>query len=219
MRSVFSSIIVPCLLLMACDGSPIREEAENAEEQSLEGKGHPLQDNEKLAESLAPPRQEEKDKAPAFSLSDPEQTLSQSLPSSEKISAPEKGEPDALEKDVAQLVNVARAAKALGALIFDPQASAVARTHSQDMCHRKYFSHTTPEGKQPWDRLRSAGVPFGAAGENIAMGQRTPGAVHAAWMNSSGHQANILNSLWTHVGVGYVLCRDSLYWTQVFLRK
>ena len=53
------------------------------------------------------------------------------------------------------------------------------------------------------------------AGENIAYGQRTPAAVMDAWMNSSGHRANILNSSYTHIGVGY--CERGNYWTQMFM--
>ena len=55
------------------------------------------------------------------------------------------------------------------------------------------------------------------AGENIAWGQRTPEAVMKAWMNSSGHRANILNEKFTSIGVGCYEQNGVLYWTQLFI--
>lgn len=63
--------------------------------------------------------------------------------------------------------------------------------------------------------IRAFGLPYRTAGENIAYGQRTPQAVVQAWINSSGHRANILNASYTHLGVGYVA--DGHYWTQMFI--
>ena len=62
--------------------------------------------------------------------------------------------------------------------------------------------------------MKSQGIQYRAAGENIAMGYATPEAVVNAWMNSSGHRANILNSSYTRIGVGYV--ESGNYWTQHF---
>jgi len=63
--------------------------------------------------------------------------------------------------------------------------------------------------------MRAFGLRYRYAGENIAYGQRTPQAVVNAWMNSSGHRANILNANYTQIGVGYVA--DGNYWTQMFI--
>ena len=65
------------------------------------------------------------------------------------------------------------------------------------------------------DMMRSFGVSYRSAGENIAMGYSTPEAVVAAWMNSEGHRANILSANYTTLGVGYV--EDGGYWTQWFI--
>lgn len=116
------------------------------------------------------------------------------------------------------LLNQERAANGAGALQCDAKAVLVARAHSQDMCDRHYFSHTTPEGKSPWDRLKEGGVSFSAAGENIAWGQTTPQQVHNAWMSSSGHKKNMLNPSWVRVGIGYVKCTGKPYWTEVFMK-
>jgi uncharacterized protein YkwD len=64
---------------------------------------------------------------------------------------------------------------------------------------------------------KNFGIRYKSAGENIAKGQPSPEAVVNAWMNSSGHRANILNSTFTHIGVGYA--SGGSYWTQMFISK
>ena len=123
----------------------------------------------------------------------------------------------AYEKEVVRLVNVERRAKGLSELSYDWQLSRVARYKSQDMRDKNYFSHTSPTYGSPFQMMKSFGISYRSAGENIARGQATPEAVVNAWMNSSGHRANILNSSFTHIGVGYVA--DGKYWTQMFISK
>ena len=67
----------------------------------------------------------------------------------------------------------------------------------------------------PFDMMKSFGITYNTAGENIAMGYSTPEAVVDAWMNSEGHRANILNSSYKEIGVGYIA--DGNYWTQMFI--
>ena len=121
------------------------------------------------------------------------------------------------EKEVVRLVNEIRAENGLSALTYDWQLGRVARIKSQDMCDNRYFSHTSPTYGSPFQMMKSFGITYRSAGENIARGQQTPQAVVNAWMNSSGHRANILNSSFTHIGVGYVA--DGKYWTQMFIGK
>ena len=67
--------------------------------------------------------------------------------------------------------------------------------------------------------LKSFGITYSAAAENLASGQGTPAQVMNTWMSSSGHRANILNSTYNQIGVG--IARDSkgkLYWTQMFIK-
>ena len=119
------------------------------------------------------------------------------------------------EQEVIRLVNVERTKRGLSALEADWQLSRVARYKSQDMHDNNYFSHTSPTSGAPFQMMKSFGFSYRSAGENIARGQRTPAAVVNAWMNSSGHRANILNASFTHIGVGYVA--DGHYWTQMFI--
>ena len=121
----------------------------------------------------------------------------------------------AYEAEVIRLVNAERAKQGLKALTANWELSRVARYKSQDMVDNKYFAHNSPTYGTPFQMIRNFGISFRTAGENIAYGQRTPRAVVNAWMNSSGHRANILNASYTQIGVGYVA--DGHYWTQMFI--
>ena len=121
------------------------------------------------------------------------------------------------EREVIRLVNEIRAENGLSTLAYDWELSRVARYKSQDMKDNRYFSHTSPIYGSPFEMMKNFGLSYRSAGENIAMGYRTPEAVVDAWMNSAGHRANILNSSFTHIGVGYVASGN--YWTQMFIGK
>lgn len=121
------------------------------------------------------------------------------------------------ENEVIRIVNEIRVKNGLNTLTADWELSRVARYKSQDMKDNNYFSHTSPVYGSPFDMIKNFGISYRGAAENIAKGQRTPQAVVNAWMNSSGHRANILNSSYTKIGVGYIA--DGNYWTQMFIRQ
>ncbi|MBA2524316.1 MAG: CvpA family protein [Pyrinomonadaceae bacterium] len=106
-----------------------------------------------------------------------------------------------LEAEMLRLVNKERIAAGLGALVPDPELTEVARRHSVDMFARGYFAHDTPEGRDPFDRMRAADVRFLTAGENLALA-RTVQIAHTGLMNSPGHRANILRTEFGRVGIG-----------------
>ena len=121
----------------------------------------------------------------------------------------------AYEQEVVRLVNAQRVQNGLKPLAENWELSRVARYKSADMAGKRYFSHESPTYGSPYQMMRSFGISFRFAGENIAYGQRTPAAVVSAWMNSSGHRANILSSSYTQIGVGYHEAGN--YWTQMFI--
>ena len=121
----------------------------------------------------------------------------------------------AFENEVIRLVNDQRAKHGLNALTANWELSRVAHYKSQDMVHNRYFSHTSPTYGTPFQMIKAFGLSYRTAGENIAYGQRTPQDVVNAWMNSSGHRANILNASYTQIGVGYA--SNGHYWTQLFI--
>ena len=123
----------------------------------------------------------------------------------------------AYEAEVVRLVNEVRVKNGLSQLSHDWQLSRVARYKSQDMKDKNYFSHTSPTYGSPFQMMKSFGISYRSAGENIAKGYATPKAVVDGWMNSPGHRANILNKGFTHIGVGYVA--EGNYWTQMFISR
>jgi uncharacterized YkwD family protein len=123
------------------------------------------------------------------------------------------------EQQVVDLVNKERAAAGLPALKVNTKLAAVAEKKAEDMRDKNYFSHTSPTYGSPFDMMKQFGITYTSAGENIAMGQKTPEAVMNGWMNSEGHRANILNSSYTEIGVGYVTSSNgTTYWVQQFIR-
>lgn len=127
----------------------------------------------------------------------PESNESVSLPFT--VAAP-RPRPD-LEAEMLTLVNRERVAAGLGTLGPDPELTEVARRHSTDMFARGYFAHVTPEGRDPFDRIREGNVRFLTAGENLALAQSVPVA-HRGLMNSPGHRENILRPQFGRVGIG-----------------
>jgi uncharacterized protein YkwD len=109
-------------------------------------------------------------------------------------------------------VNRHRQSRGCAPLVWSEGAARAAQRHSEDMVRRGYFSHTSPDGTQPWDRIRAQGLSFTLAAENIAMNGGGAEATVRGWINSAGHRANIENCALTHTGVGVA----GSYWTQVF---
>ena len=107
----------------------------------------------------------------------------------------------ALETDMIRLVNKERTERGLSPLKADRELTLVARAHSRDMFAKGYFSHISPEGKNPFDRMNAAKIRYLTAGENIALAQSLSIA-HNGLMNSPGHRANILNPAYGHIGIG-----------------
>lgn len=128
-----------------------------------------------------------------------------------------ENEQQAVEEQVVSLVNKERAKEGLAPLAIDWELARVAKYKSQDMHDKNYFSHTSPTYGSPFDMMKSFGIRYNAAGENIAKGQTSAAQVMDAWMNSAGHRANIMDAKFTHIGVGYV--EDGQYWTQLFMKK
>ena len=115
---------------------------------------------------------------------------------------------------VVALVNAERAKQGLSALTIDTKVQQAALMRAKESAQS--FSHTRPNGSSFSTALTEAGVSYRTAGENIAYGQSTPQQVMNAWMNSSGHRANILNANYTTIGVGYTVINGTAYWAQLF---
>jgi uncharacterized protein YkwD len=126
-------------------------------------------------------------------------------------------------QQVVDLVNAERASAGCDPLVVSPQLVSAAQGHSEDMAVNDFFSHTSSDGRSPWDRIRETGYSFSSAAENIAAGYSSANSAVAAWMNSSGHRANILNCRLKETGIGYYYLQNDTgkvnyrtYWTQAF---
>jgi uncharacterized protein YkwD len=129
---------------------------------------------------------------------------------------------------VLELVNQARAEarscgrksfKAAGPLRWNDLLAAVAQRHAADMAQFNYFSHTGRDISTPAARVQRGGYKYRATGENIAAGQTTPEEAVAGWIKSPPHCENLMNPVFTEMGVAYAVDRNSelgVYWTQVF---
>ena len=123
------------------------------------------------------------------------------------------------EKEVFNLINQQRINNGLSALKVDDEVQRVARIKAQDMVDNNYFSHTSPTYGSPIDMLKSFKISYNSAGENIAGNSSNSGAV-SAWMNSSGHKANILNSSFNYTGIGVVSSpKYGKIYVQMFIGK
>ena len=137
------------------------------------------------------------------------------LPEQESPS-PESPEQENLSyvEQVVQLVNIERAKEGLAPLKLNTKVSAAAQVRAEEIVTS--FSHTRPDGSSFATALKEQNINYRRAGENIAWGQKSPQEVVTAWMNSSGHRANIMNENFTSIGVGYHRQNGVNYWCQLF---
>lgn len=98
--------------------------------------------------------------------------------------------------------NVQRTQNGLTNLTLNGALAQAAQTKANDMIARNYWSHTTPDGQEPWVFINQTGYLYQAAGENLAYGFGTSAEAVTGWMNSPGHKANILNGNYQEVGFG-----------------
>lgn len=123
---------------------------------------------------------------------------------------------------VLKLINQERQKKGLSALKMDNTLNAAADARAKEIV--KSFSHTRPNGTSCFTILDEAKykVSYTMAGENIAAGYSSADAVMTGWMNSDGHRANILNSGYDKVGIGYYYSSSQpyrYYWVQIFIKS
>lgn len=103
---------------------------------------------------------------------------------------------------LADQINRHRVAIGCRALIPDRRLAAVARRHSEDMVRRRFFDHTNPDGRDPFERLRAAGIRYRAAAENIAQGRTHGRGTYDDWIASPAHRHIIEDCKYTHFGIG-----------------
>jgi len=115
---------------------------------------------------------------------------------------------------LAARINRHRVAIGCRALAWDERLAKVARRHSEDMVKRHFFSHTNPDGRDPFERLDAARIHYRAAAENIAYGRSRGRETYDDWIESPGHRRNIENCDYTHFGIGLY----NRYWSLELVR-
>lgn len=107
------------------------------------------------------------------------------------------------EREMFDLVNKERQDRGIRPVEHNQRLTEVGRRHCEDMFRRGYFSHNTPEGLTPFDRMQNAGITFNFAGENLALAPNVELA-HQGLMQSKGHRENILQANFGQLGVGAI---------------
>jgi len=128
-----------------------------------------------------------------------------------------------LERDLVALTNVDRTSNGLNALLQEERLIDIARTRSEDMITRNYFSHTIPpSGEKVFVELDRRGIDFDIAGENLAWNNAGAAAsvqrAETDFMNSPTHRANLLRDGFTDIGVGAIPGADRIMFTVLFMR-
>jgi len=103
---------------------------------------------------------------------------------------------------MSELTNNERQAQNLPVLVVNPVLNQAAQAKAVDMATKGYFAHISPEGKNPWYWLDSAGYKYEYAGENLAVNFSDSADVTRAWMESPTHRENIVRGNYTEVGTG-----------------
>lgn len=98
--------------------------------------------------------------------------------------------------------NKERSSNKLKSFEINDQLVKAAQSKAEDMVKQNYWSHQTPEGKEPWVFIDKTGYKYYKVAENLAYGFSSSNSTVSGWMNSPTHKANILDSSFTDVGFG-----------------
>lgn len=107
-------------------------------------------------------------------------------------------------EEVVSLTNQERVQLDLEPLVLNPVLSQAALAKAQDMMTDQYWSHTAPDGTEPWHFFQVAGYDYNVAGENLARDFSNSQAMTRAWMNSPTHRDNIINNRYQEIGVAVI---------------
>lgn len=121
---------------------------------------------------------------------------------------------DSFTKQTLYITNAVRVINMKEPLTLEDRATTSATKHAIDMIERDYFSHISPDGETPFERMINEGIHFSLAGENLAYGFYDAIGSIQAWYNSqTGHRENLLDD-YLYMGVGISYKDDSMYIVQ-----
>jgi uncharacterized protein YkwD len=145
--------------------------------------------------------------------------VSTAAPTAPTIAAPIRSSPEATgQQNVFIIINAHRAKYGAPALRYGGTLALAAQRHADDMARRNRLTHIGSDGSNAGQRLTRAGFRWTSWAENIAVGYASSSAVVGAWLNSSGHRANMLNPQFRWMGVGLTYAHGRYWWCAVFAR-
>jgi uncharacterized protein YkwD len=100
------------------------------------------------------------------------------------------------------LVNRFRHRAGLPRLRQQGQLDAAAQSHDDQMVARRFFGHGGIPASSPASRISATGFSWGAYGEAISTGYRTPWGAVRAWLRSTEHCQILLSPAYRFVGIG-----------------
>jgi uncharacterized protein YkwD len=119
-----------------------------------------------------------------------------------------------VQQSVVNSVNEHRANAGRRAVVVDARLTSAAQGHSDHMAREQIMTHIGAGWTDGGMRISNAGYRWRAWAENVAAGQATAAEVMSAWMNSSGHRANILSDRVVQIGVAATKASNGVvYWT------
>jgi len=147
----------------------------------------------------------------------PAQTPGQTPPAQNPSPPPADVNVTWLISEVLRLTNVERENNGLSALSGSHSTlNSAAAIRAEEIVAS--FSHTRPDGRSPFSAYTDLGGSYSFLGENIAFGYRSASGVVQGWMDSQGHKENILNTNYTHLGIGVAVNSEGrIYWVQLFM--
>ena len=124
-----------------------------------------------------------------------------------------------LAGEMLRLVNLERAKEGLAPLELDLGLTVISMLKCHDMDERGYFAHESPTYGQSWDALRTMGISYRSAGENLLSGTTSASEALSLWMDSPGHRSNILDTGYTKIGIGvsWTSGKMGVLWAQTFM--
>lgn len=111
---------------------------------------------------------------------------------------------DVVASTLVSLTNEERAERGLPLLAENSLLTQAAQAKADDMLKNGYFNHVSPQGLTPWYWFKQVGYDYAAAGENLAVGFIDSSELEQAWYNSASHRQNLLNPLYSEIGIAVV---------------
>lgn len=131
------------------------------------------------------------------------------------------GQLDNFTAALLSLINNDRNSRGLQPLSLNPKLNSIAKSRCDDMIARDYFSHVSPEGKDIKSFVDESGIMYRATGENLQYCSPPsiagPDLFFNSWMESETHRANILDPVYTQIGIALSLNADKAIAALVFL--